>query len=123
MRRMRLFKFVGKVLPLAALIVGVVWAALHDQKYINPAAPAVRREAEEDWCSKKTRVTKQRCVVLLRRWVITATTVAPNLLGMSALPQSKLMQRAKRSPHMSERACRVAAPMSAFGTKRTSEPC
>ena len=64
MRRMRLFKFVGKVLPLAALIVGVVWAALHDQKYINPAAPAVRREAEEDWCSKKTRVTKQRCVVL-----------------------------------------------------------
>jgi hypothetical protein len=24
---MRLFKFVGKVLPLAALIVGVVWAA------------------------------------------------------------------------------------------------
>jgi hypothetical protein len=31
---MRLFKFVGKVLPLAALIVGVVWAALHDQKFL-----------------------------------------------------------------------------------------
>jgi len=30
---MRLFKFVGKVLPLAALIVGVVWPAPHDQKF------------------------------------------------------------------------------------------
>src|SRR5215469_4069011 len=38
MPRMRLFKFVGKVLPLAALIVGVVWAALHDQKFLSGCA-------------------------------------------------------------------------------------
>jgi hypothetical protein len=38
MPRMRLFKFVGKVLPLGALIVGVVWAALHDQKFLSGCA-------------------------------------------------------------------------------------
>jgi len=41
---MRLFKFVGKVLPLAALIVGVVWAALHDQKGARSKKIGVRRK-------------------------------------------------------------------------------
>jgi len=39
---MRLFKFVGKVL--AALIVGVVWAALHDQKGARSKKIGVRRK-------------------------------------------------------------------------------